>query len=291
MEYGRHRDHGESRRPFSDSASLQSRLPIHETTLDISLQAPSNRHTPLHFSSSDQLVPLPLRARADFPTSSSLPTSTQVSATRLYPRSPQVTRSGRATRSSFESDTIMCTPIDAQAAPSTFHQPRRQPRRHSYRQSTFADESDVHLFAAALSGLDGSGVSPQPQDLSPVSPTHPAFSYQRQDVPHVNPDEGRSVLYNTLLTPNIHVLPPSAEDQQPYFQSNRSRTEPPSPINVADAMIGLDEPEQLPLPDEDEDDGLPDYWQSQQEAAERARSAAARRAAELERRWARRRGA
>ena len=273
--------------PFNDSHSPIPSPSSYERRLDTPATSLFNRHAPLHFSSSDQLVPAPLRARRDSAPSLRPPAA----VSRSYPGPSQLQRSTPAIRSSFESDKILsASPMQSRNPPAPF-QTQRQARRHSYRESTFSDESDVHLFAQALSGLiDGGDVIDAPQ-MPPPNRSYPTLSSHRQDVPCVNHDTNHQIQYNTLLTPNIHILPPNMDDeQQPHFRFSPSRSQPPSPISVADAMMGLSEPDVPPPEEIYDDDELPDYWQSQREATERARRTATGRAAELERRWASSRG-
>lgn len=261
------------------------------------LSSSFHTHTPPYFGATDQLRPPPLR----LPGTSSPRSRNQSSHIRTHSYSGH-SKPDLSARSSFESDQIISATASSSMGPSRpryldlQRRPRSQ-RRRDYRQSTFVDESDVHLFAQALTGLESPSLPDEEAPVESTGPRHPSVSYLRHDVPYQRAENEPQIAYNTLLTPNIHVLPPDLEEpaesapQRTIHYHPSSIPQPASPGSFSDAMIGL--PLHLPLEDELEDaspppdDELPDYWQSQREAAEQARVAAAGRAAELERRWAR----
>lgn len=166
------------------------------------------------------------------------------------------------------------------------------------RKSTFTDPHEFGLFAEALSGVGpGPIIEPmsQPQISEPPAPPPPQFL-----VSPISPDEasyfmsrpaGNARTSGTYPPPVVaaHALPAMPDLSTPpsmvgrSFQSARTQPEVQQDVALSGAMLGLDLNESVPR---DDDDELPDYEQSQREAAEQARIKASNRAAELESRWA-----
>lgn len=162
-----------------------------------------------------------------------------------------------------------------------------RPREDSVRYSDFEHAEDMSMFAAAMTGLDagwslGPSAYSAPEPLSPTvlpSPeeqrndyTWPSASrshshhqsYQRpQPSPPITPDRAPSPAFSFEDQPTSHI--------EEYPDSHRSFAAALTGMSSADARDGEDE--------------LPDYAQSQLEAATATRRQALLRAAELERRW------
>lgn len=172
------------------------------------------------------------------------------------------------------------------------------PVRNS-RKSTFADPHDFGLFAEALSGI-GPGLmadavshaeshaeSPtltppcnQPF-VSPISPEEASYLVSRP--------VGDARIGNSYPSPvaAAYALPPAPDFDGPSifdgFQAGPPTLQVPQDSALSNAMLGMHLEDDRPR---DDDDELPDYEQSQREAADQARRKALSRAAELESRWA-----
>jgi hypothetical protein len=144
--------------------------------------------------------------------------------------------------------------------------PPSRPRRQTWLEP-FDDASQFHLFVEATSGLpEDAGISPaSPPGAAPTLFSRPSAAVP-QPVPH-----------------SYYQHPP------PQFQAPQyGAPAPPQPRTSSQYFAA--ELEQLEGDEEMPDEELPDYAQSQAEMNARRRIEAARRAAELERSWARARG-
>lgn len=140
--------------------------------------------------------------------------------------------------------------------------PPSRPRRQTWLEP-FDDASQFHLFVEATSGL------PEDTGISPASP------------PGAAP---------TLFTRPTTAVPQPAPHS--YYQHSPPQygAPAPPPLPRTSSQHFAAELEQLEGDEEMPDEELPDYAQSQAEMNARRRIEAARRAAELERSWARARG-
>ncbi|KAB8343258.1 hypothetical protein FH972_022846 [Carpinus fangiana] len=178
------------------------------------------------------------------------------------------------------------------ASPTSPHSRAMDPhgRQDSVPYSTFQDIEDMSMFAAAMTGLDdGWSCGPPalnvPEPLSPTvlpSPRDQQWPPSSSQTPQ--PSQIQSLSQHQSRQPSPPLTPPRApspafsfEDQptshiEEYPDSNRS---------FAAALTGMASADVR----DDDDDELPDYAQSQLEAASATRRQALLRAAELERRW------
>ena len=147
--------------------------------------------------------------------------------------------------------------------------PPSRPRRQTWLEP-FDDASQFHLFVEATSGLpDDAGTSP----ASPPGAAPTLFARPATAVPPPAPHP----YYQ-------HPPPPLPQIQTPQYGA------PAPPLPRSSSQRFAAELEQLEGDEELPDEELPDYAQSQAEFNARRRTEAARRAAELERSWARARG-
>ncbi|KAL9052507.1 MAG: hypothetical protein Q9162_005363 [Coniocarpon cinnabarinum] len=198
--------------------------------------------------------------------------------------------------------------------------PQPPSRTADFRKSTFTTANDFNLFAEALSGL---GPEPSSASMSGclsaaplLEPSTSASSATlispltpQDQIPSFSSHSLRALNTSSTFPPPNASSPPRCT---PFIRSQSSFDIGSSPsietpqtaiqrdLAMSGAMIGLNiEPNpgeiqqqsqsQHQLPDDDEapaDDELPDYEQSQREAADAARIKALNRAAELESRWA-----
>lgn len=146
-----------------------------------------------------------------------------------------------------------------------------RPRRQTWL-GPFDDASQFHLFVEATSGLpDDAGI------ISPASPPGAAptlFMRPTTAVPQPAPHSYYQHPPPQLQTPQYGAPAPPRAQPLPRTSSQRFAAE----------LEQLEGDEEMP------DEELPDYAQSQAEMHARRRTEAARRAAELERSWARARG-
>ena len=151
--------------------------------------------------------------------------------------------------------------------------PPSRPRQQTWLEP-FDDASQFHLFVEATSGLpDNAGISP----TSPPGAAPTLFARPATAVPQPAPQPAPHPYYQ-------HPPPPPPQFQTPQYGAPA----PPLPWTSSQRLAA--ELEQLEGDEEMPDEELPDYAQSQAEFNARRRTEAARRAAELERSWARARG-
>ena len=163
------------------------------------------------------------------------------------------------------------------------------------RKSTFTDPYDFGLFAEALSGVGpGPMTDPTPHTdssrptpprnsstVSPISPEEASYfvSHPAGDARTGNSYPPPAVAAHALpAAPNFDVTPGFYGVEPSSHQPQGSET-----AEVSAAMLGMHLEDDGPR---EHDDELPDYEQSQREAADQARIKASKRAAELESRWA-----
>jgi len=151
----------------------------------------------------------------------------------------------------------------AAAAPPRPSRPRRQTWLEP-----FDDASQFHLFVEATSGLpDDAGISPtSPPGAAPTLFMRPTTAAAAAAVPQPAPH-------------SYYYHPPPPQFQTPQYGA-------PAPPPTSSQRFAA-ELEELEGDGEMPDEELPDYAQSQAEMNARRRMEAARRAAELERSWAR----
>ncbi|KAI9672820.1 MAG: hypothetical protein M1831_000256 [Alyxoria varia] len=182
-------------------------------------------------------------------------------------------------------------------SPDYYHEESTPPSRRylgeDTTRDTFVDAADVGLFVQAMTGLDDNIPSMGPAE--PSQGFHSNDSTQgRLDIPFLQPQGFPTETRSAPHTPNIHILPPDMDQNVPSFDlySNRPASRPVSrpssqhSWNSRDQRTTSETIFTLPSDDHPPDDELPDYAQSQREAAEQSKLKSRGRAAELERRWA-----
>ncbi len=184
----------------------------------------------------------------------------------------------------------------SQPLPTSQHEvrPAVPQRARSERRLTFEDGSDVHLFAQALLGVNHDHFSYDLETTYPRSATTPRPAPAPWDTsppqtsigspsPHFDtslPRRGsHSDLYSAPISDfNLSFLGQDSHDD--LYSDPSPVEEQRTPSNwFTEAILRLPEEEPSDV------DELPDYAQSQREAAAEARKGALRRAAELERQW------
>ena len=186
----------------------------------------------------------------------------------------------------------------------TEHPPEPPAKNVDPRKSTFTDPAEFGLFAQAMAGF---GYEPSSESLSATPPSDEVVTGSNSLVsPLTSEDQmSRYAPFNPSDLNTSSFGPPSSTmlDQSTPSTSTRSVFDfGPSPVvdtpqtavqrdlALSGAMSGMNI-ESVPLEDRDDDilnddDELPDYEQSQREAADQARMKSLSRAAELESRWA-----
>ena len=260
------------RRSDAESSTLQPNSNVNPSSASLS---PYSYYPQHHSQSLEPLRPAPanLPAHRSMPSSPSHSTqpppfsralSAHVQPTPPLEASPQRYSSleAPAARTPRASRTFPETQWETAASPP----PPSRPRRQTWLEP-FDDASQFHLFVEATSGLpEDAGISPtSPPDAAPTLFTRPATAVP-QPAPHSyyqhSPPQLQAPQYGA-------PAPPQPRTSSQYFAA---------------------ELEQLEGDEEMPDEELPDYAQSQAEMNARRRIEAARRAAELERSWARARG-
>ena len=163
----------------------------------------------------------------------------------------------------------------------------RRIHREDSRRDTFVDPADVGLFVQAMTGLDDN--IPSMSSAGPSQGFRPNSAQGRLDIPFLQPQSMPTETRSAPHTPNIHILPPDMGDNVPSFNlyANRPTSRPSSSHSWSSQNQHTTSESLFNLPsDNPPDDELPDYEQSQWEAAERSKLKSRGRAAELERRWA-----
>ena len=247
--------------PSSASLSPYSYYPQHHSqSLEPLRPAPAN--LPAHRS----MPSSPLHSAQPPPFSRAL--SAHVEPTSSLEASPQRYSSleAPAARSPRASRTFPETQWETAAAPP----PPPRPRRQTWLEP-FDDASQFHLFVEATSGLpDDAGIRP----ASPLSATPTLFTRPTTAAPQPAPQSYYQHPPPQFQTPQYDALAPPLA--QPLLRTSSQR--------FAAELEQLEGDEEMP------DEELPNYAQSQAEMNARRRIEAARRAAELERSWARARG-
>lgn len=187
------------------------------------------------------------------------------------------------------------SPISPSVAREHWAQNSYPPARSEQRQATawtpseepFEDASQFHLFAEATAGLgplvDHNDITKQQRNiLSPVATrAQPTSSQNPTYLTHAT-HEPRAVSVPPHI-PQEYYAPrvvPAVQRRQTYVQGRPREAQQLSEA-FAEALTGFG-----PEGEVGPDDELPDYAQSQREAQQRQRRAAAQRAQELEQRWA-----
>jgi len=263
------------RRSDTESSTLQPNSNVNPSSTSLS---PYSYYPQHHSQSLEPLrsAPANLPAHRSMPSSPSHSTqpppfsrafSAHVQPTPPLEASPQRYSSleAPAARTPRTSRTFPETQREAAAA-SLPPPPPSRPRRQTWL-GPFDDASQFHLFVEATSGL------PEDAGISPASPPGAAPTlFKRPTTAAPQP------------APHSYYQHPPPQLQTPQYGA------PAPPLPRTSSHRFAAELEQLEGDEEMPDEELPDYAQSQAEMNARRRTEAARRAAELERSWARARG-
>ena len=277
--------------------SPHNKLPIFFSIMPATAEEPEGEDHSKHQSRLESEIADLLRPQSTTPIQRHQAVRRSTRRTATPPASSQTRRSSSTPRHLARLNLESIRRHSSPSSPTEMDVRHPSPRRaNSFRESTFPDQADVGLFAAALSGLENNSPSSDEFPMHEIPQEyHPTVSYNASHIPVLpnrQPDLPRHP-QELSATPHLpSILPDTIAFQRRSDPPNQNAGMMPA-IDLSAAMMGMyigsnsySGANSSPPDTPPEDDELPNYEESQRQAAEQNRRRAFGRAAELERRWA-----